>query len=65
MLFKLYIVENGERLYLRDWFVFEGLDHLVFTERARHAMRFRSRETLSDYIYQLKAYGYRPRTEEC
>jgi len=62
-MYKIFIVENGERYYLRDWFVYEDNDCLVFTANGKYAMRFKSLTLMNDYIYQLKANGYSPRTE--
>ena len=65
MVLKIYIVDGGEWYYLRDWFVYDGLDHVVFTATAKHAMKFHTREAATDYMYQLRANGYRPKTEVC
>lgn len=54
-MYKIFIVENGEKYYLRDWFVYEDNDCLVFTANAKHAMRFKSMTLMNDYIYQLKS----------
>lgn len=65
MVLKIYIIDGGERYYLSKWFVCDGLDCVVFTAIAKHAMKFKDRTALNDYQYQLRAMGYKPRTEVC
>lgn len=60
---KIYITDGGTKYYLQNWFVVDGLDHVVFTQQGRYAMRFRSQQRANDYMYQLRAMGYQPRME--
>jgi len=57
---KIYITDSGTKYYLQNWFVVDGLDHVVFTQQGRYAMRFRSQQMAIDYMYQLRVMGYQP-----
>ena len=65
MVLKIYIIDGGERYYLSKWYVYDEIDCVVFTAIAKHAMKFRDRDVVNDYHYQLRAMGYQPRTEVC
>jgi len=57
-MYRLYVVERGEKMWLMDWIVAENIDHPQFTSKRDLAMTFERFDACLRYHRKLKTLGY-------
>lgn len=58
VLFHVYILDRGERMYLMDWIVEDGIDHPCFTTIRDRAMCFTRFDGANAYRKRLLRMHY-------
>lgn len=61
--FRIYIVDRRTKLYLREWIVCEGRDHILFDTDRRYAKQFKRLEKAKECKQRMIALKYHPRIE--
>lgn len=61
--YRIYIVEDRRRHYLRTWTTWGKFEHLIFDVDARYAMKFRDFATAMDYRDRMIKMNYKPHIE--